>query len=169
MGKEIKVYTKGINSKITKDELRFAAKFMYWLLVSPKIHNATILYIESAIIPKKEEAEAFVEVKDIESQYPRRFRIRINPIKSKRSQLFALAHELVHVKQYAKREMGFTYTKDGVSYTRWKRRVINENKVNYFDCDWEIEAYGRELGLYKRYRNFVKEHKLVFRPDAKRS
>ena len=44
-----------------------------------------------------------------------------------------ICHEMVHVKQYARKEMsdnGFT----------WKKKQINE-KTPYFDLPWEKEAY----------------------------
>ena len=57
--------------------------------------------------------------------------------------LKTLAHELVHVKQYALgelkwRDAGLLYK--GVNHNP-------ENLMEYFETPYEIEAYGREKGL----------------------
>lgn len=44
-----------------------------------------------------------------------------------------ICHEMVHVKQYARKEMN----DDGFN---WKQRKIND-KTPYFDLPWEKEAY----------------------------
>lgn len=63
-----------------------------------------------------------------------------------------LAHELVHVKQYLNNEM-FDYA-DGKS--RFRGEVFPEGKSDldevYFNSPWEIEAYGREQGMYKMFK-----------------
>lgn len=61
--------------------------------------------------------------------------------------LKTVAHELVHVKQYAKGEL-----KPGtVNAPVWEGRAVDLNKTNYWDCPWEIEAHGREHGLFIRW------------------
>jgi len=71
--------------------------------------------------------------------------------------LLNLGHELVHVKQYLLNEM-FDYTNGDV---RHKGIVFSseyqENEELYYDSPWEIEAYGRELGLYKIFCHKLKE------------
>jgi hypothetical protein len=63
-----------------------------------------------------------------------------------------LAHELVHVKQYLNNEM-FDYA-DGKS--RFRGEIFPEGKSDsdevYFNSPWEIEAYGREQGMYKMFK-----------------
>jgi hypothetical protein len=51
-----------------------------------------------------------------------------------RDMLTTLAHELVHVKQYVKKEMPEDITEG-----------------DYWDRDFEIEAHGRETGLFIRW------------------
>jgi len=71
--------------------------------------------------------------------------------------LIDLGHELVHVKQYLLNEM-FDYTNGDV---RHKGIVFSseyqENEELYYDSPWEIEAYGRELGLYKIFCHKLKQ------------
>ena len=54
-----------------------------------------------------------------------------------------VAHEMVHVKQYARREFHPVHDK-------WMGKTINPKKVSYWDLPWEIEAHGRETGLFIR-------------------
>ena len=54
-----------------------------------------------------------------------------------------LAHEMVHVKQYVRHELK--------EPTVWKGTNINTDKVEYWDLPWEIEAHGREIGLFVRW------------------
>lgn len=71
---------------------------------------------------------------------PRSFTIAIKRNPSVRYMLMSLAHELVHVKQYALGELNDTHT-------RWRGTKVNDEEVNYWELPWEIEAHGRERGL----------------------
>ena len=55
----------------------------------------------------------------------------------------ALCHEMVHVKQYARKEMN-----DGIvnGVAKWKTKTIPED-TNYWDLPWEKEAYRMEKKL----------------------
>lgn len=68
-----------------------------------------------------------------------------------------VGHEMVHIKQYLNNEL-FDYV-DGKA--RYKGEVFDvghsDDLDNYFNSPWEIEAYGREYGLYKVYVNKLKE------------
>lgn len=59
--------------------------------------------------------------------------------------LNTLAHELVHVKQWAKGEF-YQHQSDQKIFTYQKMRY-NVAKVDYWDQPWEIEAHGRAIGL----------------------
>lgn len=78
----------------------------------------------------------------------REFTIAVDSNLGKRNMLMVLAHEMVHVKQYAKGEMR-DYLK--VNRVKWKGSIMEDDKQNYWDHPWEIEAYGREKGLYVRF------------------
>jgi hypothetical protein len=76
---------------------------------------------------------------------PRWFTITINPNNVHRQELLtALAHEMVHVKQYCKNEL--SYIGDGHA---WMGEVWKPKKKQnaYYDAPWEVEAYGMEVGL----------------------
>lgn len=88
---------------------------------------------------------------------PRFFTIRLKqaPIEE---MIKVLAHEMVHVKQYAKNELGkeLTLARGGSGLkivTRWQGEFWNPKgkEHHYWDAPWEIEAYGREVGLHHKW------------------
>jgi hypothetical protein len=66
--------------------------------------------------------------------------------------LRTLAHELVHVKQYARKEL---VDMCSGNYQMWNKVMYNENLVGYKNLPWEKEAIEREKELYKLWA----EHK----------
>ena len=65
--------------------------------------------------------------------------------------LQCLAHEMVHVKQYAKGELIFHEKGNMVTFQREQY-----HGDEYWESLWEIEAYGREVGLYQKFRPTLK-------------
>jgi hypothetical protein len=61
--------------------------------------------------------------------------------------LQSLAHEMVHVKQYAKGELKFHERGNMVTFQREQY-----HGDEYWESLWEIEAYGREVGLYQKFK-----------------
>ena len=92
----------------------------------------------------------FLNVKDVNA------RAKMLPIRLK-NLLVNLGHELVHVKQYLNGEV-FDYVSGDV---RYKGAIFEaawlENEEAYYDSPWEIEAYGREWGLYSLFVRKLKE------------
>ena len=79
---------------------------------------------------------------------PREFAIELDSSVKIREILITLAHELTHVKQWAKDEM-YEYMEPHM--VRFKGEKIHMKEINYWDYPWEIEAYGRQLGLFVRF------------------
>ena len=92
----------------------------------------------------------FMNVKDVNT------RAKMLPIRLK-NLLINLGHELIHVKQYLNGEV-FDYVSGDV---RYKGAIFEaawlENEEAYYDSPWEIEAYGREWGLYTMFVRKLKE------------
>ena len=65
-----------------------------------------------------------------------------------RKKLLSVSHEMVHIKQFSRKELEHT---DSIYKSKWKGKVYNYHKIHYYDMPWEIEAYGRELGLFDRW------------------
>ena len=79
------------------------------------------------------------------TRYPKHFDIEINSeIRTEQKLLECLAHEMVHVKQYAKGELDYTKWTDK---KRWMGKLFNIKRHNYWFWPWEVEAYGKEIGL----------------------
>jgi len=85
---------------------------------------------------------------------PRAFELSLLPNFSTRKSLILLAHEMVHIKQYATGEL-----REYIRYPnilKYRKQYFNidetyNNDDEYYDSPWEIEAYGREYGLYVRF------------------
>ena len=123
-----------------------AAQFYAKELISEKMLENIFVRIKFS---KDLPAYGYASVEDYnESGKPREFEIELHSGIGGYDILKTLAHEMVHVKQYAKGEM-----KDYVrlNKVKWKGKVYNERKIDYWDTPWEIEAHGREKGLYYKF------------------
>lgn len=150
----------GKPSKLSKKETRFAAHFFAEKLLSKKISKNIDLTIRFTNLGSNHPgAECGWEDTNIR---PKEFEIAIDRNWGRRAQLINLAHEMVHVKQYATGElMDFTSEKL-YNYSKWRNvKYLNEEHT-YWDQPWEIDAYGRELGLYKKYQHHLKITKVKF-------
>jgi hypothetical protein len=91
---------------------------------------------------------------------PDNFYIDLDAAASYETVLITGAHEITHVKQMA---MGHR-TEDHLGVVRWYGQPIDVESCHYYDLPWEIEALGREYGLYDR---FNQEQQHVVLPPAK--
>jgi hypothetical protein len=148
----MKILIKGSNKKIKYSEVRQATRFMSAILMPKRLLNKIELDIEFEVVPGCKGTTEYIDTND----RPRMFKVTINPNMSKRNQLLTLAHELVHVKQYARGEMKEFLNKEPAAM-KWGKDIYYHEQHDYFELPWEIEAYGREVGLYSRYI----EHKNV--------
>jgi hypothetical protein len=130
----------------------------------PYVKRAILFYAQELLTAKMME-NIFIKVKfnrDIGEVYgyasveertdagkARSFLIEMNPKIGGRNILKSLGHEMVHIKQYA-------YSETDDTLTRWKGTRVAEN-LDYWIQPWEVEAYGMESGLF---RKFVVQEKL---------
>ena len=84
---------------------------------------------------------------------PREFDIEVHSKMKLRKFLTTVAHEMVHVKQFAKGEL---YESTVKGKHRWMGEWLNKDP-DYWDQPWEIEAAGRETGLFVTW---AENHKL---------
>lgn len=89
---------------------------------------------------------------------PRDFVIEADSSMRLRTLLLTIAHEMVHVKQFARNEQKQLIVANKV---KWMGKTINTDKVDYWELPWEIEANGREIGLFI---NWCKLHGLEDKP-----
>jgi hypothetical protein len=115
-----------------------AAKFFADKLLTKQMQDNTNIIVK---FNKKmtECGSAGVEGYNARNQ-PRDFLIEINPYLGARGILETLAHEMVHVKQFA-----YGHTNETLS--KWLDTHIDTEKVDYWFQPWEIEAHGLETGL----------------------
>lgn len=138
-----KVVTRKLNplqKKIAKSFCDFAMrKFMPRKCdsITIRIHGSDTLFKDEYV---------YADVIYEESHCPRDFKVRIDTTIDNETFIRSLAHECVHIKQWAKGEMK-QYERD-YKMTRWHKQKINHERVKYYDQPWEIEAHGREQGLY---------------------
>ena len=78
----------------------------------------------------------------------RNFCIDIFRFKRAANVLKILAHEMVHVKQYAKNELKDTKF-NNTRVISWKGEIHDD--TFYWDQPWEIEAYGIEKSLFVKF------------------
>jgi hypothetical protein len=78
---------------------------------------------------------------------PRHFEIRLKFFRKKEKMISTLAHELVHLKQFAKLELND-------SLNKWKGFPVEEEKISYHDLPWEVEAYCIEEVLMRQYLQY---------------
>lgn len=131
--------------KIVTESCGYFADKLFPKYILPELHFDIELIRN---LKKKEDIKADCIWGD-ERVNPRDFEIRIDSSMNMYAIIRALAHEMVHVKQYALGEL-----MDGPSYlkVRWLGKWIKtQNENNYWDRPWEIEAYGKEIGLAQSF------------------
>lgn len=143
----MQVEVKGHRSKRFKDFVGRAVEYYAGLLLTKR--KANNLYVEITFKKKlDDDSDGYCFDHGKDGKY-HDFEIEVAKGKSVRETLMTVAHEMVHLKQFVMGEL-----KDGMvpaTTTMWKGRLVNEIKTNYWDLPWEIEAFGREKGLYHRF------------------
>jgi len=158
----MRVTCKGFTKKL-REELAAAAEFFAGQLMDPRMVRNITLDIEQ---DRKHDlmGECFA---DEDTKSPRWFTIRIRGLKDDDDPVKTLAHEMVHVKQFAKNEIRHTLVLDKrmalKPVTEWNGQTWKPKlkEDHYWDAPWEIEAFGREVGLYHKwvkYNNGDGEH-----------
>jgi hypothetical protein len=141
----MQIYTKGSTrktQKIVKDLTRFCAD----MLMSKRLVDGLLIRIEF-IKDLDNEYDGDCEYVDEESR-PKEFLIRVNDSLKLSKKLRTICHEMVHVKQYATGEM--KYMSRPARFTKFQG-TLYPDEFDYWDSPWEIEAFGREPGLYTRW------------------
>lgn len=147
----------GENKRISPQEIKYSANWMSALIMSAQLRKN----IKVNISFKDEKGlMGSTEITDYDDRMPRKFLVRLDPRGTRLTTLKTLAHELVHVKQFARGEMVDLVRTDHI---KWNRQYIDPEKLDYWDLPWEIEAFGREYGMYRRYTNHIKEEEIKFK------
>lgn len=141
-----------ISFRRLKEAVRFYASKLMTIQLARNL-NITIEFKENLI--KKEKARGETQPQEFSPKKLRDFVIYIDKNQSLRNILLSLAHEFVHVKQYAMNELKSVAEDDRNDV--YMNKVYEDNPENddcYWDSPWEIEAHGRETGLYSRFKKY---------------
>ena len=141
------LHIKGSNKPVRK-----LVEIAAWYYAEKLMGKRTIANLEIHINLKKNlrkntDSDGTAMLVDI-SVWPKEFLIELDVGESIRNLLITLAHEMVHIKQWAKNEM-YEYMKIGE--VRFNKTKFNISEIDYWDYPWEIEAFGRQLGLFVRF------------------
>ena len=151
------LHVKGSNKAIRK-LVESATRFYAEKLMGKRLtENLKITVNLKRNLLSKEGLEGSAVWED-DSYRPREFIVEIDSTVKVRNILLTLAHEMVHVKQWAKDEMYEQLNTIGM--VRFKGEKVHLDSLEYWDQPWEIEAYGKQLGLFIRYcenMNFDRE------------
>lgn len=85
----------------------------------------------------------------------KKFRIELLHNMSELKTLAVLAHECVHVKQYATGQLRDYKNDDGLVRWMGEVHVHDEDSPDYWFSPWELEAFGMQEGLYAL---FIEDH-----------
>lgn len=145
----------GIKSKAVIQKISEAAEFFALQLMDPRMVRRITLDIEL-----KDRMDVNGEcINEDDTKNPRWFTIHLKKDPKGDDIIQVLAHEMVHVKQYAKNELSKQYrlARGGLRIaSKWHGEWWDPKKKEdeYWDSPWEIEAYGREVGLMHKWCAF---------------
>jgi hypothetical protein len=141
-----------VGKRKEKALLKEAAQFFAEQLMDPRMVNKITLDIEV-----RANADYDGECVDEDGvRNPRWFTIGLKK-QDINDMINTLGHEMVHVKQHAKNELRsgiLIPTRGGLKMTcRWQGEIWKPKakEDHYFDSPWEIEAYGRQVGLFQKW------------------
>lgn len=135
------------------NKLEVAARFFAAQLMHPRMVQNIVIDLE--VVRNLDVTGECISEDDHKN--PRYFTIRLKqqPLDE---MIKTLGHEMVHVKQYAKNELGKELAlarggRDLRIVTRWQGEFWSpkSKEDGYWDAPWEIEAYGREVGLHYKW------------------
>jgi hypothetical protein len=141
-----------ITGPVTEKQQRMIARavdFFMDKLVTKRLKNK--LYIDLEVVKNLSATQGVMgdATWEDENVRPKDFTVRVD-WRGKNffeDTLVTLAHELVHVKQFARGEMTDLLSAKKV---KWNGKRYDRDDVDYWDLPWEIEAHGRERGLFVR-------------------
>lgn len=148
------IHTIGKPSHVPISIIKKAANFYGKYLLGSKLFNNIDLTIEFEKFEKNNYDYAYCDWTD-DNHCTREFTITIDSKLNKKETLLALAHEMVHLKQYAKGEMKDIFRP--AKMTKWLGEKYLTDEIDYWEQPWEIEAYGREKGLYFKFLAYLKD------------
>ena len=142
-----------------KRQRKAIEEMVYWLghtLLSRRLYAGITLNIILKNLTNEEyNAATNVNQSEYLTNRPRVFDLEFSSRRSLEEIRTDLAHEMVHVKQYA---IGQLYRYDRTDHIRWKDKIyppgIEDGKF-YWSMPYEVEARGHETGLRMQFREYL--------------
>ena len=131
-----------INGKLNKRQIR-ALEYYASNLFTPQLQKHIEITVKFVKLTDYHHGLVTVDDYNVLGS-PRSFIIEINRSDNAETKLISLAHELVHVKQYARNELN-----EEMSY--WRGKYVNSDTIPYEQQPWEIEAESRGKELYAQF------------------
>jgi hypothetical protein len=131
-----------INGKLNKRQIR-ALEYYASNLFTPQLQKHIEITVKFVKFADYHHGLVTVEDYNVLGS-PRSFIIEINRSDNAETKLISLAHELVHVKQYARNELN-------EQMTYWRGEYVNSDTIPYEQQPWEIEAESRGKELYAQF------------------
>ena len=127
----------------------------------------SVRYFISRLLPKFRNLEVNIQLirglKESEGIYgdciwedrnhnPREFTIRVDSAESEDFILDTLAHEMIHVKQYARGELVDMVREPHTC--KWMGEILDWTKIKAGDEPWEIEPWSESKQLFEEYKSY---------------
>lgn len=138
-----------------------AIRFYGSILMEPDIHETLNVELH---LSKKFDQYGQTLNDDFLTNRPQFFKIELRT-EVDDEPLLTLAHEMVHVKQYAMGELTLDFITENIQLLKlkglkvkpmWMDKVVSfrDCESPYWDSPWEVEAYGRQNSLYERFIDY---------------
>ena len=146
----MQLYIEGYRSHNKELYLAVGSAALYYGALLLGTRMVTNIYLDIKLtkdLKKKEKAYGYCHIVDDDLNKPREFMIELDAsMRYKFSDILIwLAHEMVHLKQFVRKELCDYET----GRVQWKSRSFG--KVHYDDQPWEKEAYRLEEKLYEEF------------------
>lgn len=149
----MKLSIKGKNDKITKKEVKYMLHFFGNVLLGKRLSKNIFIQVDfTSLGPALWGLSSPID----DERYSRDFSILVDPKLSRIKQIATLAHEMVHIMQFAKGQFKLLH---GDNY-RWMGKKVTIKE--YKDMPWEIEARKSESYLSHFYKEHLKLNKVKF-------
>jgi RNase P/RNase MRP subunit POP5 len=147
-----KIVIRGQSQDISREETREVISFFADKLLGQRLSKNIKIFF--SFDPKLEDFGLITRL-DMAARNARKFSVKIAAQLNRTTALLTIAHEIVHVKQYARGELKDMMTQQS---KKWLGEVYDEN-VAYEDHPWEIEALKMEPLLLQSWLDYKKEYR----------
>lgn len=147
----MKISIKGNTEALTKKEMKYLLDFFAGILLGKRLSpNVELKVYVSDTLPTN--LWGLCLPTDDDRKLPREFEIFLSSTISRKKSIKTLAHEMVHIKQFARGEFK-VYDKGKY---KWMGKQLFMTEQQYRKMPWEVEAHLSEKYLYDAYKVHMK-------------